>query len=126
MLSAARDAIVTYGRRMITASLTTGSGGNLSIYDREQDLIAISPSGIEYFDLRPEDVVVVDPAGQIVEGDRKPSSEIGFHLGLYERRPDVNAVVHTHSVYATTIACSKKNNQYVILGYISYNKDFIQ
>lgn len=104
-LQSRREAIVKFGRKMITSQLTTGSGGNLSIFDREQGLISISPSGIEYFDLQPADVVVVDPEGTIVEGSRKPSSELDFHLALYRRRPDVCAVVHTHSVYATTMAC---------------------
>jgi L-fuculose-phosphate aldolase len=105
LLQSCREAVVKFGRKMITSHLTTGSGGNLSVFDREQGLIAISPSGIEYFDLQPADVVVVDPEGAIVEGSRKPSSELDFHLALYRHRPDVCAVVHTHSVYATTIAC---------------------
>lgn len=100
-----REAIVRYGRRMITSQLTTGSGGNLSLVDRAGGRVAISPSGIEYFDLRPEDVVITDLDGQRVQGDCKPSSELGFHLALYRQRPDVTAVVHTHSVYATTMAC---------------------
>jgi L-fuculose-phosphate aldolase len=100
-----REAIVKFGRKMIASRLTTGSGGNLSVFDREQGLIAISPSGIEYFDLQPADVVVTDPTGVIIQGDSKPSSELDFHLALYFHRPDVGAVVHTHSVYATTMAC---------------------
>ncbi|MEZ4600666.1 MAG: L-fuculose-phosphate aldolase [Syntrophotaleaceae bacterium] len=100
-----REAIVRFGRKMIDSQLTTGSGGNLSICDRSQDLIAISPSGIEYFDMEPSDVVVVDTTGVIVKGDRNPSSELDFHLALYRHRRDIGAVVHTHSVYATTIAC---------------------
>lgn len=100
-----REAIVKFGQKMIASQLTTGSGGNLSVFDRQQDLIAISPSGIEYCDMRPEDVVIVDLEGKVVEGNRKPSSELDFHLALYRHRSDVCAVVHTHSVYATTIAC---------------------
>jgi L-fuculose-phosphate aldolase len=100
-----RETVVKFGRKMIDSRLTTGSGGNLSIYDRDQGLIAISPSGIEYYDLEPSDVVVLDPTGVIVKGDRKPSSELDFHLALYRQRRDVGAVVHTHSVYATTMAC---------------------
>jgi len=100
-----REAIVEYGRKLITSNLTTGSGGNLSIYNRAEGLVAIKPSGIDYFKMRPEDVVVVAPNGQIVDGDLQPSSEIRFHLALLGYREDVNAVVHTHQVYATTIAC---------------------
>jgi L-fuculose-phosphate aldolase len=105
MIQKQREAIVSYGRKMITSQLTTGSGGNLSICDRASGRVAISPSGIEYFDLKPEDVVITDLDGQVIEGQYKPSSELGFHLALYRQRQDVTAVVHTHSVYATTMAC---------------------
>lgn len=100
-----RQMLVKFGRKLITSNLTTGSGGNLSIYNRTEGLVAIKPSGIDYFDMTPEDVVIMTIDGRIVEGDKKPSSEINFHLGLLKNRPDINAVVHTHSVYATTIAC---------------------
>ena len=105
LLQKEREAILTYGRKLITSNLTTGSGGNLSIYNREENLVAIKPSGIEYFDMKVEDIVVMTIDGEIVEGDKKPSSEVNFHLGLLKHRPDVNAVIHTHQVYATTIAC---------------------
>ena len=100
-----RKAIVEYGKKMITANLTTGSGGNLSIYNRAENLVAIKPSGVDYFEMKPADGVVVSLDGQIVEGDLQPSSEIRFHLALLQHRQDINAVVHTHQVYATTIAC---------------------
>jgi L-fuculose-phosphate aldolase len=100
-----RKAIVEYGKKMVSANLTTGSGGNLSIYNRAEGLVAIKPSGMDYFETQPEDVVVITPDGKIVEGDLQPSSEVRFHLALMQHRPDVNAVVHTHQVYATTIAC---------------------
>ena len=105
LLQEQREAIVKFGRKMISSQLTTGAGGNLSVFDRASGRIAISPSGIEYFDLQPEDVVITDLDGQVIEGQYSPSSELGFHLALYRQRPDVNAVLHTHSVYATTIAC---------------------
>jgi len=100
-----RETIVSFGRKMITSQLTTGAGGNLSVCDRAAGRVAISPSGIEYFDLKPEDVVITDLNGQVIEGRYQPSSELGFHLALYRERQDVSAVVHTHSVYATTMAC---------------------
>jgi L-fuculose-phosphate aldolase len=105
LLQQEREAIITYGRKLITSNLTTGSGGNLSIYNRTENLVAIKPSGIEYFDMKVEDIVIMTIDGVIVEGTKKPSSEVNFHLGLLKNRPDINAVIHTHSVYATTIAC---------------------
>lgn len=105
LLKEEREAIVNYGRKLITSHLTTGSGGNLSLFNRAENLLAIKPSGVDYFEMRPEDVVVLTPDGRVVEGVKKPSSEVNFHLALFQHRPEVNAVVHTHSVYATTIAC---------------------
>lgn len=100
-----RGEIVRFGVRLIEAGLTTGTGGNLSIYNRRKGLIAISPSGIEYGEMKGVHVPLVDSCGVTVEGECRPSSELGFHLALYRERPDIGAVVHTHSVYATTMAC---------------------
>jgi L-fuculose-phosphate aldolase len=105
ILSNERTAIVKFGNKMLAAGLTTGSGGNLSCYNREKDLIAITPSGIEYPDMTPGDILVVSPDGTVVDGANTPSSETGFHLALYRTRKDINSVVHTHSTYATTFAC---------------------
>jgi L-fuculose-phosphate aldolase len=104
-LKTERELIVEYGRKLIASNLTTGSGGNLSIFNRAENLIAIKPSGVDYLIMKPEDVVIVTPEGEIVEGTLTPSSEIRFHLALLNKRKDINSVVHTHQVYATTIAC---------------------
>ena len=105
LLHQQRQQIVDYGLKMVRSGLTTGSGGNLSIFSAEENLIAISPSGLDYHDLTTADVVVVDRTGRRIEGECKPSSELGFHLALYTAREDITAIIHTHSVYATTIAC---------------------
>ena len=100
-----RELIVKYGRKMLTSSLTTGSGGNISIFNREQGLIAISPSGLDYFETKIEDVLIIDIEGNVVEGYLQPSSETSMHLLFYKNRGDANAIVHTHSKYATAVAC---------------------
>jgi len=105
ILAKERKLIVEYGRKLITSGLAKGAGGNLSIYNRDENLVAISPSGIEYIDLHPEDIVVTNIQGKTVDGTMKPSSELGFHLALYEKRSDFNSVVHTHATYTTTFAC---------------------
>lgn len=105
LMATARQQIADYGRHMIEAGLTTGSGGNLSIWDPPNAGVAISPSGMAYSDITAADVPVLDNQGELRQGQRKPSSETGFHLALYRQRPDIRAVVHTHSVYATTVAC---------------------
>ena len=100
-----KDEIIEYGRKMVAKNLTTGTGGNLSIYDREKNMMAITPSGIPYEEMNSEDIVVTDLNGDIVEGERKPSSELSLHRRVYERRDDIDAVVHTHSTFATVISC---------------------
>lgn len=105
LLEEARKKIVHYGKKLITNGLTTGTGGNLSIYDRETGYMAIKPSGIDYFEMEPEDVVIMDLNGHIIDGTLKPSSEYEMHAIVYRNRDDVSAMIHTHALYATTISC---------------------
>lgn len=105
MLEKERKLVVEYGKKLIKNDLVKGTGGNLSVFNQEQALVAITPTGVDYLAMKPTDVVVTDLSGKIIAGDLKPSSEISFHLGLINLRPDIQAVVHTHSVYATTVAC---------------------
>lgn len=100
-----REQLVEYGRKLITSGLTKGTGGNLSIYDREKGLIAITPSGIDYFEIIPEDIVIIDVDGKHVEGSKKPSSEFEMHRIFYKNRTDIDAIIHTHTMFATTMAC---------------------
>ena len=102
-----RKLIVEYGKLLVTKGLTTGTGGNISIFDKEKKYFAISPSGIDYFETEPEDVVIMDLDGKAVEGERKPSSEWMMHLIFYKKRDDVEAVVHTHSRFSSTISCMR-------------------
>ena len=102
-----RKLIVEYGKLLVTKGLTTGTGGNISIFDKEKKYFAISPSGIDYFETEPEDVVIMDLDGKVVEGERKPSSEWMMHLIFYKKRDDVEAVVHTHSRFSSTISCMR-------------------
>ena len=105
LLDQERQQIVAYGKRLITHGLTRGTGGNLSVFNRASGFAAVSPSGLDYFETLPEDVPVVDLSGHAVDGRRKPTSELPFHLVLYSGRDDIGAVVHTHSVHATALAC---------------------
>jgi L-fuculose-phosphate aldolase len=70
----------------------------------EGGLMAITPTGIPYEEIEPQDIVITDLHGNVVEGPRLPSSELPFHSAVLRARPDVGAVVHTHSLYATTLA----------------------
>jgi len=85
-------------------NLVSWTGGNVSARDVESGLVVIKPSGVLYEELRPQDHVVVDLDGTVVEGALKPSSDTASHLYIYRRRPDINGIVHTHSPYATAFA----------------------
>jgi L-fuculose-phosphate aldolase len=104
-----RKQVVDYLRRMIAARLTTGSGGNISVRIPQASAFAVSPTGIAYGDMRAKDVVVLDFAGNRLAGNRIPSSEWRMHAAVYAARPDAGAVVHTHSVHASTFACLRED-----------------
>lgn len=98
-----KKAVVETGRQLMDKRLVAGTWGNISVRSDDGARIFITPSGQPYDELIPEDIVVVDVAGNIVEGCR-PSSELALHLAIYSARPDVRAVVHTHSLFATACA----------------------
>lgn len=105
LMEEARYELIKYGKKLVETNLTKGTGGNLSVYDRENGLMAITPSGIDFFEIEPEDIVIMDKEGKIVEGNRVPSSEWEMHKILYDNREDINAVIHAHTTYATVLAC---------------------
>lgn len=96
--------LVEYGKKMSTEGLSSGTSGNLSIYLKEEGVVLITPSGIGYFDTKPEDIVAMDLEGNIIEGTRKPSSEWHLHTLFYKNKPEARAVVHTHSKFCTTLS----------------------
>lgn len=84
--------------------LVAWTSGNVSARDPETGYVVIKPSGIKFRDLRPENMVIVDSEGKVVEADHKPSSDTASHCYIYRQRPDVFGIVHTHSRYATAFA----------------------
>ena len=98
-----RKALVEYGKRLVEENLTRGTGGNLSIYNRKLGLMAITPSGLGYYEVTPEDMVIMDLQGNVKEGIRKPSSEIEMHAIYYRERSDINAVCHSHPIYCVML-----------------------
>jgi len=84
--------------------LVTFTWGNVSGIDRESGLVAIKPSGVDYDGMKPEDMVVVDLDGKVVEGKWRPSSDTATHVELYKAFPKLGGIVHTHSSYATSWA----------------------
>ncbi len=105
LLEEERKQVVEYGKKLIDTGLVVGTFGNISVYNEKEKLMAISPSGLDYYSTKAEDVVVLNLEGEKVDGDRKPSSEYDMHRIFYMNRPEIKAVVHTHSTYATTLAC---------------------
>jgi L-fuculose-phosphate aldolase len=99
-----RELIVAYGKKLIESKLTTGTSGNISIYLPDKKQLLITPSGMDYAKIQQEDIIVMDLCGNVVEGNKKPSSEYLMHQIFYRRRNDIRALVHVHSVYATTLA----------------------
>ncbi len=89
-------------------NLVAWTSGNVSARDADSGYVVIKPSGIRYGQLRPEDMVIVDLGGKIVEGKLKPSSDTASHLYIYRNRSDVGGIVHTHSAYATAFAAVNK------------------
>ena len=119
LMNEAREQIVAYGKRMEADGLVIGTAGNISVYDPGLKYMAISPSAIPYEETKPEDIVIMDLDGHVVEGDRKPSSEFLLHSAFYKEDPEARAVVHTHSMYCTTLACMGeplRSVHYVIAG----------
>lgn len=96
-----REKIISVSLQLMAEKCVSDGQGNLSIMDREQNLIAITPSAVPYQDREPEDICVVDPQGNLIEGNWKPTSEIALHLVFYRRRADISAVVHTHAPNST-------------------------
>jgi L-fuculose-phosphate aldolase len=99
-----RQQVVRYCLKLAGSPLSSGTSGNISVFDRATGLMAISPSSMDYQHMAPEDVVLFNLDGDVVAGERRPSSEWSMHLACYRHRKDINAVVHTHSPAATTLA----------------------
>jgi L-fuculose-phosphate aldolase len=99
-----RAAVAATAREMDRLGLVSGSSGNVSMRLGPDGLMAITPMGVPYTELGESDVVVVDADLEPVEGDLAPSSESLLHLGIYSRRPDAGAVIHTHSVFSSVSA----------------------
>ena len=98
-----REALVDYGKKLSLEGLCPGTSGNLSVYDPDSGLMAITPSGLNYFETCPEDIVITDLSGNIVDGGLRPSSELNLHAAFYRAKPEARSVVHTHSVFCTTL-----------------------
>jgi len=103
-LKALREEVYELHLELPRNNLVVWTMGNVSARDPETNLVVIKPSGIRFEDLTPENMVIVDLDGNIIEGEHKASSDTASHCYIYRHRPDANGVVHTHSRYATAFA----------------------
>jgi L-ribulose-5-phosphate 4-epimerase len=104
LLKELRTEVLEANLELVKQGLVLYTFGNASGVDREQGLVVIKPSGVDYDDLCPEHMVVTDLDGKIVEGKLKPSSDLDTHTLLYREFASIGAVVHTHSEFATSFA----------------------
>lgn len=108
LLEYERQAVIDYCNRMEDTGLTIGTAGNISIFNREKGLFAISPTSTPYKEITLKDVPIVDLDGKVVEGNKEPSCECSLHRHFYVCRNDIHAVVHCHAPYATAVSTLEK------------------
>jgi L-ribulose-5-phosphate 4-epimerase len=104
MIEELKAAVCEANRALVPEGLVRLTWGNVSGIDRSEGLWCIKPSGVAYEALTPDDMVVLDLAGQVVEGKWRPSSDTKTHLHLYQSFPEIGGITHTHSPYATVFA----------------------
>lgn len=106
--------LVAYGKKLLDKKLVAGTSGNLSLRGQADD-IYITPSGMNYLEITEDDIVKINFMGEILEGDKKPSSEWMMHVEIYKNYPKYNAIVHTHSPIATAFAVSRKKIPLILI-----------
>jgi L-fuculose-phosphate aldolase len=104
-----RKEVMDTAKEIFKANLVSGTWGNVSTRVNGEDLMVVTPSGMNYDSLTVEDMVLIDMQGQVQEGIWKPSMESRLHSRIYTNRPDVGAVVHVHSLFATVFAVAQQN-----------------
>lgn len=104
LLPQLREEVCELHAQLPLNNLVAWTSGNLSAYDPRTNLVVIKPSGVKFPDLTPENMVIVDSDGKLIEGDYKPSSDTASHCYIYRHMPEVRGIVHTHSRYATAFA----------------------
>ena len=102
-----KSKIIQTGKKIQNSGLVAGTWGNVSIrLEKDEEEFAITPSGIDYPEIEEENIAIIDSEGEKIEGDSEPSTETPMHHHIYSKRDDVNAIVHTHSTFASVLACN--------------------
>lgn len=107
MLEKLKQEVYEANMQLPKLDLVTFTWGNVSGIDREKGLFVIKPSGVSYEEMKPEDMVVVNLKGEVVEGDMNPSSDTPTHTVLYNEFPDIGGIVHTHSPWVVSFAAAE-------------------
>jgi L-ribulose-5-phosphate 4-epimerase len=108
LLRRLREEVLEANLELVRRGLVLYTFGNASGISREEKMVVIKPSGLPYEKMKPEDLVVTDLSGKIVEGGLRPSSDLPTHLVLYSAFPEIGGIAHTHSEYATSWAQARK------------------
>lgn len=104
LLEKLRKEVLQASLDLLNYNLVTLTGGNVSGRDEQTGYIAITPSGMDYRNLTPSDIVIVDVDGNIIDGKWKASVDLSDHLYIYKHREDINSIIHTHSTYSSCFA----------------------
>jgi L-ribulose-5-phosphate 4-epimerase len=104
MLTSLKQQVLQANLDLVAYNLVTLTWGNVSGISREEGLVVIKPSGVEYKNLRAKDMVVLDLSGNVVEGSLRPSSDTPTHIELYKAFPTIGGIAHSHSTHATIFA----------------------
>lgn len=103
-----KNQVIQAGKAMLKDGYTVGTWGNISVRSDDGNYMIITPSGVDYEIIAPDMMSVVDMEGNLVSG-KKPSIETGLHLAIYKKRPEINAVMHSHSIYTCAIAATRED-----------------
>lgn len=109
MLKQLKEEVCAANLALVEHGLVLLTWGNVSAISEDRKLVVIKPSGVDYRTMTPDQMVITNLKGNIIEGDLRPSSDLPTHLELYKRFPGVNAVVHTHSTHATAMAQAEQD-----------------
>lgn len=109
MLNKLKEEVCRVNKMLAESGLVILTWGNASQRDPETGLIAIKPSGVPFDELKPDDIVIVNANGEVVEGHLNPSSDLPTHLEIYKAFPEIGGVVHTHSTFSVAFAQAQRS-----------------
>lgn len=121
-LTQRKQAVLRIAKKAYDEKLMAGTSGNMSVFSPKEGLMVITPSSYDYSIMEEHDIVVADLDGNVIEGHHNPSSEWKMHAEIYKHLPHVEAVVHTHSPYATSFAVTHQEIPVILIEMIPFLK----